>query len=262
MAKDKTTTVASDAVSGLDQNLQAIFITLSVEEQAEISLMSMDEKIQALELLASLGASVTTASDVAFKEAKPEQDNTVILAPGGIGLRAGTKFRAYLLGTVHIFSKEMKENWKEFKGKNQTFFYNSNYKFRDMNGKEFGIWSSPTLRILEKLPTHASLPGMVKSDPLVEIHYLGKIEGKEVLKQEYGIELIKGNAAHVFKVKVAENVQYNPYIKGCVNSLNSPVPVESDSSAPVSREEATRANYERLMALQSGGNDVAGFLAQ
>lgn len=259
MAKKETTTTE---IAGLDQRLQAIFAGLSIEEQAEISMMSMDEKVQALELIASLSASATIGGDMAFKEAKPEQDNAVILSPGGIGLRPGTTFRAYLLGTVHIFSKEVKENWKEFKGKTQTFFYNSNYKFRDMNGKEFGIWSSPTLRILEKIPTHASLPSIVKADPLVEIHYVGKVEGKEVLKQEYGIELTKGNAAHVFKVKVADNVQYNPYIKGCVNSLNSPVPVENDSASPVSREEATRANYERLMALQSGGNDVAGLLAQ
>lgn len=258
----KDTTVATDLLVGLDQRLQAVFAALSAEEQAEISIMSMDEKVDALELIASLNASLTVGGDTAFKDAKPEQDNAVILSPGGMGLRAGTKFRAYLLGTVHIFSKDIKENWKEFKGKTQTFFYNSNYKFRDMNGKEFGIWSSPTLRILEKIPTHASLPSIVKADPLVEIHYVGKVEGKEVLKQQYGIELTKGNAAHVFTVKVAEGVTYNPYIKGCVNSLNSPTPVENDSATPVSREEATRANYERLMALQSGGNDVAGLLAQ
>jgi hypothetical protein len=260
MAKENKLT--TEVVAGLDQRLQTIFNGLSASEQAEIALMNMEEKVQSLELIASLAASASIGGDMAFKVAKPEQDSTVILSPGGIGLRAGTTFRAYLLGTVHIFSKDMKENWKEFKGKTQTFFYNSNYKFRDMNGKEFGIWSSPTLRILEKIPTHASLPSIVKADPLVEITYVGKIEGKEVLKQEYGIELTKGNAAHVFTVKVAEGVQYNPYIKGCVNSLNSPVPVESDSASPVSREEATRANYERLMALQSGGNDVAGLLAQ
>jgi len=261
MAKENKTTT-TEVVAGLDQKLQAIFNGLSASEQAEIAIMNMEEKVQSLELIASLAASATIGGDMGFKDAKPEQDSTVILSPGGIGLRPGTTFRAYLLGTVHIFSKDMKENWKEFKGKNQTFFYNSNYKFADMNGKEFGIWSSPTLRILEKIPTHASLPSIVKANPLVEIHYVGKVEGKEVLKQQYGIELTKGNAAHVFTVKVADGVQYNPYIKGCVNSLNSPVPVESDSANPVSREEATRANYERLMALQSGGSDVAGLLAQ
>jgi hypothetical protein len=248
--------------AGLDQRLQAIFTALTAEEQAEVSIMSADDRVQALELISSLAASATIGGDMTFRDAKPEQDNTVILSPGGMGLRPGTTFRAYLLGTVHIFSKTIKENWKEFKGNTQTFYYNSNYKFRDMNGKEFGIWASPTLRILEKIPTHASLPSIVKADPLVEIHYVGKIEGKDLLKQEYGIELIKGNAAHVFKVKVADGVQYNPYIKGCVNSLNSPFPIESDSGNPVSREEATRANYERLMALQANGNDVAGLLAQ
>jgi hypothetical protein len=255
-------TVSTDVVTGLEPRLKAIFASLTTAEQAELSVMNVQERQDALDLMASLAASATAGNDIIFKDAKPEQDNAVILTPGGMGLRAGSKFRAYLLGTVHIFSKEIKENWKEFIGKTQTFYYNSYYKFRDVNGKEFGIWSSPTLRILEKLPTHASLPGMVKSDPLVEISYIGKIEGKEILKQEHGIELQKGNVAHVFKVKVPESVSYNPYIKGCINNLNSPTPVESDSDTPVSREEATRANYERLMALQSGGSDVAGFLAQ
>lgn len=103
---------------------------------------------------------------------------------------------------------------------------------------------------------------MVKADPMVEIAYEGKIEGKEHIKQKYGIELSKGNSIHIFNVKVADSVSYNPYIKGCLNSLNSPLPIESSSKDGVSREEATRSNYEKLMALQAGGNDVAGLLAQ
>lgn len=254
-------TKTSDVVAGLDERLQAVFAGLTKEEQAEIAVMGIEEKVEALELMASLASSVTAGGDIAFKDARPEKDNLQILTPGGIGLRAGTTFRAYLLGTVHVFSKDVKENWKEFKGKTQTFFYNSYYKFRDINGKEFGIWSSPTLRDLEKVPTHAALPSMVKADPMVQISYIGKVEGKEILKQEHGIELTKGNAAHVFKVKVAESVNYNPYIKGCINSLNSPTPVENDSATPVSREDATRANYERLMALEDHW-DVAELLAQ
>jgi hypothetical protein len=224
--------------------------------------MPLDEVIANLEIVADLAASANIAGDVAFKDARPEQINIPVLTAGGIGLRAGSKFRAYLLGTVHIFSKEIKENWKEFKGTTQTFYYNSYYKFRDVNGKEFGVWASPTLRILEKIPTHASLPGLVKNDPMVEVSYHGKIEGKERLKQEFGVELTKGNAAHVFNVKVAEGVVYNAYMKGCINSLNSPTPTESSKDGSITREDATRANYERLMALQSGSSDVAGFLAQ
>jgi hypothetical protein len=45
--------------------------------------------------------------------------------------------------------------------------------------------------------------------------------------------------------------------------LNSPFPIESDETAgTVSREEATRANYEKLMALQNGGDAISGLLAQ
>jgi len=260
--KQQQTETGVELMSALPVRLQAILRGLTVEEQAELSLMPLDEAVASLEIVADLAESASAAADVTFKEAKPEQVNIPVLTAGSLGLRAGSKFRAYLLGTVHIFSKEIKENWKEFKGVTQTFYYNSYFKFRDVNGKEFGVWSSPTLRILEKIPTHASLPGMVKTDPMVEVSYHGKIEGKERLKQEFGIELTKGNAAHVFNVKVADGVVYNPYIKGCINNLNSPTPVESASAAGISREEATRANYEKLMALQSGSSDVAGFLAQ
>jgi hypothetical protein len=258
----KETAITNEVAASLDANLQSVFAALTDAEKAEMSVMSPEERVQALELMASLSASAEFSGDTVFKDAKPEQDTTVVLSPGGMGLRAGTKFVAYLQGTIHIFAKDIKENWKEYKEGNKTYFYNSNYKFRDLNGKEFKIWASPTLRILEKIPTHSATPSLVKSDPLVEIHYIGKIEGKEVLKQEYGIELTKGNSAHVFKVKVAEGVKFNPYVKACVNSLNSPFPIQSsDSNESVTREEATRAMYERLMALQ-GGNEISAFIAQ
>jgi hypothetical protein len=104
MAKDNKTTVTTDVVAGLDARLQAVFATLTTDEQAELSVMGVEERQDALELMASLAASSKIGGEIAFKEAKPEQDNAVILTPGGIGLRAGSKFRAYLLGTVHIFS--------------------------------------------------------------------------------------------------------------------------------------------------------------
>ncbi len=257
-----TPAIAAEVLSALTPAQTAVLGTLSAEEVAELSAMTVQEVQENLDLLASLAASSASVSDVEFVNAKAEQENITILTAGGMGLRAGTKIRAYLLGTVHIFSKEVKENWKEFKTEKQLYFYNSYMKFRDINGKEFGIWGSPTLRILEKIPTHAATPSIVQADPMVEIGYVGKIEGKERLKQEFGIELQKGNSCHIFTVKAAAGVKVLNYTKGCVNSLNSPTPVESSSDSSVSRDEATRNNYEKLMALQADGSGVAGLLAQ
>jgi hypothetical protein len=266
MGKNKETAtapgLASEVVSALTEGQKAILGSMDADGVAELSTMTIEEVQQTLDLIASLGSSANMAGDVEFVDAKPEREDIAILTAGSAALRAGTKIRAYLLGTVHIFSKSMKENWKEFKTEKQLYFYNSYYKFRDMNGKEFGIWASPTLRVLEKIPTHASTPALVAQDPLVEISYFGKIEGKERLKQEFGLELSKGNAAHVFTVRVPANVKVQNYIKGSINSLNSPVPVESSADTSVSREEATRQNYEKLMALQGGDQGVAGILAQ
>ena len=259
------TTAADVAAMALEPRLQAVLASLTAEERTGILALSSEEQIEQLEMIASIEASATMGGDVAFVSAKPTQENILILTAGGPGLRAGTTIRGYLMGIVHVFAKEMKENWKEFKGKKQVFFYNSYFKFKDANGKEFGIWNSPALRNLEKIPTHAATPALVGKNPLVEIKYVGKIEGKEVLKQQYGLELTKGNAAHVFIPKVEDGVRFNAYVKGAVNSLNSPVPVESEEEAgTVTREDATRSNYERLMQLQAqaeGGSSVAGLLS-
>lgn len=262
MAKDKTTTAAT-VVEGLDARLQSVFAKLPEADQAEILKMDLESQIDALELFSSLAASVTVGNDITFKDAKPKQEKAIILSPGGVGCRPGTKFRVFLEGTVHINTADFKENWKEKMFKGKQYFYNCNYKFRDaVTGKEFGIWSSPSLRVLEKIPTHAATPHLVKADPMIELEYIGKIEGKEILSKEHGIELTKGNSSHVFKVRVADNVVYNAYKPGCVNSLNPIDPYEGNTDGPVSRDDATRSNYERMMALQAGGNDVAGLLAQ
>jgi len=259
-----TPALAAEVLAALTPAQAAVLGSLSAEEVAELSTMTTEEVQGNLDILASLASSASAAGDVNFVDAKPEQQNLPLLVAGGMGLRAGTVITAYLLGTVHIFAKEQKENWKEFRTEKNLYYYNSYYKFRDLNGKEFGIWASPTLRILEKIPTNAATPSLVKADPMVRISYVGKIEGKERLKQEFNLEITKGNAAHVFQVKTADSVRFNSFIKGCINSLNAPTPHESSDATSVSKEEATRSNYERLMALEAdrGQGDVAGLLAQ
>lgn len=255
MAKNKTET-------GLDAKYSAILADMSAEDRAELEVLTSDEQIAKLNFLLSIQASALVASDVEFKDIKPVKENINILMAGKAGLTAGTKIRAYLMGTVHIFSREFKENWKEFQGETGTFYYNSYIKFRGVDGLEFGIWGSPTLRLLEKVPTNAATPDLVKVDPMVEVTYVGKIEGRERLAKEFGIELRQGNSSHVFIVKVANGVKYDAYVKGCVNSLNAPFPIEKSATGTVTREEATRSNYEKLMAVQNNGGAISGLLAQ
>jgi len=259
MSKTKNTVTETAIV---DAKYAAVLADYSEKEKEAFLKLSDEDKQAEVDLLLSIQASATASVDVEFKDVKPEQDNINILTAGGPGLRAGAKIRAYLLGTVHIFSKEFKENWKEFQGETTTFYYNTYLKFRGLDGKEFGIWGSATLRMLEKVPTHASLPTMVKEDPMVEISYVGKIEGRERLEKEFGIIIKQGNSAHVFNAKVAASAQYDAYVKGCVNSLNSPTPTENGAGPVISREEATRSNYEKLMALQNNGSAISGALAQ
>ena len=259
MAKAKTDNTTTDGL----EKYSAILADMTSEQREAIDALSTEDKAAKLDFLLSIQSSAVVANDVEFVDVKPVKENIEILIAGGLGLTAGTRIRAYLMGTVHIFSKEFKENWKEFKGDNgTTFFYNSYIKFQGVDGKEFGIWNSPTLRMLEKVPTHSALPELVKANPMVEVTYVGKIEGRDRLAKEFGIELRQGNSAHVFQPRVAAGVKYDAYVKGCVNSLNSPFPIERSEAGTVSREEATRSNYEKLMALQNNGSVIAGALAQ
>jgi len=262
MAKTKNA-IVDDFAAELDADLAAIYDGLSEEDKAELSVMSLEEKMNALQLAGSLKSSSNV--DVVFNEVSAnETENINILIPGGFGLRAGTEITAYLMGTYHVISKSVKENWKELVDEDGTvYYYNNYYKFRDINGTIFGIWASPTLSILQKIPTHSATPSLVKADPLVRVKYIGKVEGKEILKQEYGIELSKGNSSHVFITSVAGNVVFDRYVKGCINHLNSPTPKKTKKSGLTSFE-ASKANYERIMAVQAGADssDFTKLLAQ
>jgi hypothetical protein len=263
MAKAKGTTSGDSFLAELDQRLISAFNSLSAEDKAELEIMSLEEKISALEFTASIIEANAAVKNVTFEDVESERENITILTPGGFGLRAGTTITAYLQGTYHVFAKTLKENWKEFvTAEGDMYYYNFYYRFRDANGKIFGIWGSPTLSILQKLPTNSSAPMLVGSDPLVSITYVGKVEGKEILKQEYGIELTKGNAAHVFVTQVAQGVVYDRYVKGCVNNLN-PVSPSTKAKSSLSAFEASKLNYEKIMALQNGSTtDIAKVLAQ
>jgi hypothetical protein len=259
MAKTKADTATT--TDGLEK-FAAILADMTPDQQTALATLTDEEKVAKLEFLLSIQSSAVFANDVEFLDVKPVKENIEILTAGGMGLTAGTRIRAFLLGTVHVYTKDFKPNWKIFTSENgATYYYNSYIKFQNVQGIDFGIWNSPTLRMLEKVPTNAALPELVKSNPLVEVNYVGKIEGRERLSKEFGIELRQGNSAHVFQPKIAAGVKYDSYVKGCVNSLNSPFPIERAEAGSVSRDEATRSNYEKLMALQNNGSTISASLA-
>lgn len=258
MAKKETNTVAGIDASawGLSVEQLQLFNGLSVEDKTEIAeLGEVALIVAAINTVASIQAS--NAQKVEVKTTKSLVENLTILSAGGFGLRAGSEVSGFLLGTYHIFSKDFKENWSEFMDGDDLYYYNSLYKLRGVDGNLFGIWSYGTLSDLRKIPTFSSKTAA--ADPFVKIKYQGKIEGRDVLKAQYGIELTKGNAAHVFETFT--NVDFNRYESGIVNSINAPFPMGSKKSALTSQE-ATRLHYERIMANQGQGTVVSGLLAQ
>ena len=238
----------------LSSEQMAAFKGFAKEDQAEIlGLKSASEAVSMIEALMSMAVSTSKLANVELHEAKSELENITIFSAGGPGFRAGTTFRAALLGTHHIYSTEYKENWEEYVEDDNTWYYNSIFKF-DADGKQFGIWNYGTLSDLRKIPTLASRTA--KSNPIVEVTYVGKVEGRDVLKSKYNIELTRGNEAHVFIIKT--DAVINRYEPGTLNSLNAPFPVSSKKSG-LNKFEATRQNYERILAAQG---QVSGLLAQ
>jgi len=233
-------------IEGLDDDAQESFLSMSEAEQLDYI---------------ALADSLATVSmkGIDFEMAKTENENMPILRVGLAPLVAGAKIVARLKGTRFIYSKEHKENWKKFKASNGDIFYTNSYSvFENINtGKEFGIWSYATLRILEKIPTKTVYgpDSKYKNDPVVEISYLGKIEGRDVLAKDHGIILTEGNAAHVFNVQVEKGVPVFQYEAGCLNPLNSPTPIVRNGEK-VDRVEATKSRFDKLAALN--GASVMG----
>lgn len=155
-----------------------------------------------------------------------EDDDCHVLRPGGLGLRPGAVIVAQFMGTVRMISKDEKENWKEMIHAGTKYYYNEFYRFRRTDGTEFGIFQSPTLVVLSKVLTK-SAGGRAAKDPVVRIHYVDKIEGKERLAKEFGITLKKGDACHVFNLKLENGAAVERYERGVQNYLRNPIPTTS-----------------------------------
>lgn len=162
------------------------------------------------------------------------------------------KVRGTFLGTVPMFSKTYKENWETLEVEGQTMYMSTHYAFEDAKGNKFGIFGSSTLWKLQKIPT--AVTGKAFGNPLVEIEYIGKIEGRDVLEKEYGIKLTKGNSAHVFDVKT--NVAVDPTVKGCINYLRNPTPNFGAEKSTLSDIEVARRNWEAQQKRLNGIGDT------
>jgi hypothetical protein len=233
-------------VDGLDEDAAESFLSMSVQEQDDY--IALSESFSAADV-----------RGIELEMAKAENENMPILRVGMAPLVAGAKIAARLKGTRFIYSKEHKENWKKFKASNGDIYYTNSYSvFENLKtGKEFGIWSYATLRILEKIPTKEVYgPTSKFNNPIVQIEYLGKIEGRDVLAKDHGIILTEGSSAHVFKVEVEKGHPTFQYEAGCLNPLNSPTPIVRNGEK-VDRVEATKSRFDKLAALNGNNNGLA-----
>jgi len=171
---------------------------------------------------------------------------------------AGQTIVGELVGTVPMWSLEPKENWKEEEAEGRKYFTSLHYKFiNPKTGETFGLFSSSTLFNLQKIATSATDP-MLKN-PLVGIKYLGKIVGKDRLKEEFNIEIKKGDSAHVCKLLLSKDTPIDTFAAGCVNYTRNPLP-NFGSKVKMSKIEQAKANFaaqENRKAMREAGNTQA-----
>lgn len=197
--------------------------------------------------LAALGLTEFTAEVV--------NDDYPILAFGGNEnegaentIYAGQTIVGEFVGTVPMWSTEPKENWKEEEAEGRKYWTSLHYKFiNSKTGKAFGVFSSSTLFNLQKIVT-SSTDSAVKN-PTIGIKYLGKIEGKEVLKSQYGIELTKGTSAHVCKLLTPAGLVVDTYFSGCLNYTRNPLP-NFGTKVKLSKIEQAKKNFAAIEARQ------------
>lgn len=163
-------------------------------------------------------------------------------------LYAGDEIGGEFLGTVPMFSTEPKENWGEEIVDGKKIWTNKHYAFKRADGTMFGLFATSTLWKLQKIATSATHQAI--KNPLVKVSYVGLVEGKEVLKEKYGIELTSGSKAHVCKLAHSKDARISEYTKGCVNLLRSPKPTFGEKSNLSSFEQDV-ANFEKMQAYAS-----------
>lgn len=243
------------ATDTIDFAEYAVSKNLSEDQIEKLESMTAEERQEHLAILvqAELDGDALNFVDVETDEL----DNMKVFTVGD--LVPGQILSGRYLGVRHIFSKKLKENWKEFVAADGTvYYYNAIYVFEGITDKkEWGIFKSPTLNLLEKMTTLAS--GSGKKNPAVKLTYIGKIEGRDVLERDYKLKITKGTSAHVFKVQHEPNTEILKFeVKGIVCSLNSPLPMTSSTAggAKVDKLQSSANNFNRLKQAGMGKGAV------
>lgn len=173
-------------------------------------------------------------------------------------LYAGDEIGGEFLGTNPMFSTEPKENWEEVLVDGKKIWTNKHYVFKKADGTMFGLFATSTLWKLQKIVTSATKATV--ANPKVKISYVGLVEGKELLKEKYGVEITSGNKAHVCKLAHSKDAVISEYTKGCVNLLRSPRPTFGPKSNLSSFEQDV-ANFEANHSYAKDSGNVAGQLS-
>lgn len=266
----------------LTPELQKIHKGLDEKDLKAFSrLRSDEEKVNYLQTIANLSKIVADDADlfVDAEEIGVEEEGVVLLSAGGAGLRAGQVITGEFLGTMPMWSTEKKANWKSDKIEGRSVWFNSNYRVKLKDGTIVGIFQTPSLSVLKKVPTLATksaarnaLPfdmiNGVKTlrNPRVRIEYVGLIEGAERLKAEYNMEITDGDKAHVFKVGFEKGFVFNRYVKGIVNLMKTPKPnFGTEEGEQLSLSEMLISSFEKYSTEDTyllGSNQAAAQLAQ
>lgn len=226
MAKETTKETAKALV--LSAGDAELIKGLSKEDLKEFNELSDAEKKG---VLVALQMKKTGHKEVEVTKLKMDEDQATdpMIAVNSLGFKAGDTIVARFMGTVPMFSKEEKENWKKISYDNKIFFESSYFRFEREDGTTFGLYGYSGLAMLHKVHTKANNPTL-KQNPMVSIKYIGLIEGKERLKAEFGITLTSGNSSHVFDLGIEKTAIVERYTKGVLNYLKAPFPTFANSS--------------------------------
>lgn len=237
----------------------------TAEQREEFDKLSAAEKTARLEMLARFAKPATTGTEMEEAVGATREEYPII-SPAS--LVAGMKIVGRFLGTKFMFSTEEKKNWEvevipTAQG-NKKIWVNRHYVLEDLeSGEKFGVFKSPSLnKVLPKVPTRAAYEfhrgdapeGLV--NPVVELEYVGHIEGVEKLKNEYDLQITNGNSSHVFFVRLPKGFTYDGYATGVVNWINEPTP-NFGTSEKLEGQEARERDLRRLRGADAAQAQIA-----
>jgi hypothetical protein len=231
-----------EIVKGFNPDQTEEWLKLKDNEKLEM-LEAIESMMSDKETILSADGDMKVTFDETSVTGKGEREDCLILKAGGLGLSVGTVIVARFLGTMPMFTDKKKEYWKEVKIGKKVWWMNLYFKFARTDGKEFGIYQSPMLRILKKVYTNSATPTITKEDPIVRLEYFGEINSIERLKEEFNFELQKGESAHAFRVYLSKNTVVDRYAVECVNFLRNPIPNEAQESTTKDMSELEKLEY-------------------